>query len=158
MAGPPDPDAETARVPEGYPARWEFDTLLSDGGTVHIRPILPSDAEAAFIVDDAHQGRGLATVLLEYLAVAARENGLDGLTATVLPTNRRMLGVFRDVGFQVTSAFEEGVIEVRLGIEPTEEGRSRIEARERRSEAASVSRLLSPGSIAVIGARSEEHT
>ena len=53
------------------------------------------------MVDDEHQGRGLATVLLEYLAVAARENGLDGLTATVLPTNRKMLGVFHDVGFQV---------------------------------------------------------
>ena len=61
-------------------------------------------------------------MLLEYLAVAARENGLDGLTATVLPTNRKMLGVFHDVGFQVTSAFDEGVIEVRLGIEPTDGG------------------------------------
>ena len=114
-----------------------------------------NEAEVAFIVDDEHQGRGLATVLLEYLAVAARENGLDGLTATVLPTNRKMLGVFHDAGFQVASAFEEGVIEVRLGIEPTEEGLRLIEERERRSEAASVTRLLSPGSIAVIGAGRE---
>jgi acyl-CoA synthetase (NDP forming)/RimJ/RimL family protein N-acetyltransferase len=206
--------------PPGYPERWEFDAVLTDGGTVHVRPVVPDDmdevdafhtrqsretiyyryfsplprlsqrdlerivnidyvtrlafvallgdsivgiasydiwpdrneAEVAFITDDDHQGRGLATVLLEYLAVAARENGLDGLTATVLPTNRKMLGVFHDAGFQVSSEFEEGVIEVRLGIEPTPEGRLRIEARERRSEAASVSRLLSPTSIAVIGA------
>jgi len=206
--------------PPGYPERWEFDAVLTDGGIVHVRPIVPDDvekvdafhvrqsretiyyryfsplprlsardlerivnvdyvtrmafvallgdeivgiasydmwpdrneAEVAFITDDEHQGRGLATVLLEYLAVAARENGLDGLTATVLPTNRKMLGVFHDAGFQVQSEFDEGVIEVRLGIEPTEEGRRLIEARERRSEAASVSRLLSPGSIAVIGA------
>ena len=114
-----------------------------------------NEAEVAFMVDEQHQGRGLATVLLEYLAVAARENGLDGLTATVLPTNRKMLGVFHDAGFQVASAFEEGVIEVRLGIEPTEEGLRLIEDRERRSEAASVTRLLSPSSIAVIGAGRE---
>jgi acyl-CoA synthetase (NDP forming)/GNAT superfamily N-acetyltransferase len=209
--------------PAGYPSRWEFDAVLTDGGIVHVRPIRPSDApqveafhgrqsretiyfryfsplprlsardlerivhvdyvtrmalvavlgddivgmasydmwgdrneaEVAFIVDDEHQGRGLATVLLEYLAVAARENGLDGLTATVLPTNRRMLGVFHDAGFQVSSVFDEGVIEVRLGIEPTEQGRELIERRERRSEAASVGRLLRPGSIAVIGAGRE---
>lgn len=223
MAQPPEPEPALAAVPPGYPSRWEFDAVLSDGGTVHIRPVMPSDsdevdafhvrqsretiyfryfsplpklsardlarivnidyvnrmalvallgdevvglasydiwpdhneAEVAFMVDEQHQGRGLATVLLEYLAVAARENGLDGLTATVLPTNRKMLGVFRDAGFQVASAFEEGLIEVRLGIEPTDEGRLLIEDRERRSEAASVTRLLSPGSIAVIGAGRE---
>jgi len=223
MAHPPEPEPATVPVPPGYPARWEFDAVLSDGGTVHIRPVMPSDAEAidafhvrqsretiyfryfsplpklsardldrivnidyvsrmalvallgdevvglasydiwpdhneaevAFMVDEQHQGRGLATVLLEYLAVAARENGLDGLTATVLPTNRKMLGVFHDAGFQVASAFEEGLIEVRLGIEPTAEGRALIEERERRSEAASVTRLLAPGSIAVIGAGRE---
>ena len=35
-----------------------------------------NEAETAFIVDDAHHGRGIATLLLEYLAVAAREHGL----------------------------------------------------------------------------------
>jgi acetyl coenzyme A synthetase (ADP forming)-like protein len=29
-----------------YPHHWEADVVLADGGTVHIRPILPSDAEA----------------------------------------------------------------------------------------------------------------
>src|SRR5688500_18864567 len=27
-----------------YPAAWEADAVLSDGGTVHVRPITPDDA------------------------------------------------------------------------------------------------------------------
>jgi acyl-CoA synthetase (NDP forming)/RimJ/RimL family protein N-acetyltransferase len=30
----------------GYPAHWEADVVASDGGIVHLRPVLPSDAEA----------------------------------------------------------------------------------------------------------------
>ena len=29
-----------------YPAHWEADAVLSDGGTVRIRPISPADADA----------------------------------------------------------------------------------------------------------------
>jgi acyl-CoA synthetase (NDP forming)/RimJ/RimL family protein N-acetyltransferase len=29
----------------GYPAHWEADVVLRDGGTAHLRPILPSDAD-----------------------------------------------------------------------------------------------------------------
>ena len=37
------------------------------------------DAEVAFLVEDAHQGRGLGSVLLEHLAAAARERGIKPL-------------------------------------------------------------------------------
>ena len=114
-----------------------------------------NEAEVAFIVDDDHQGQGLATALLEYLLVVARENGFAGLTAQVLPTNRKMLGVFHQVGFQVSSAFEEGVVEVHLGLEPTAEARALMARREQRAEAASVAYLLVLRPIAVIGAGRE---
>ena len=29
----------------GYPAHWEADVVLRDGGTAHLRPILPGDAD-----------------------------------------------------------------------------------------------------------------
>jgi len=32
--------------PYDYPRSWEADVVLSDGGTVHMRPIVPSDADA----------------------------------------------------------------------------------------------------------------
>ncbi len=38
----PTPD----RVGPDYPAHWEADVVASDGGIVHLRPILPSDADA----------------------------------------------------------------------------------------------------------------
>ncbi len=111
-----------------------------------------SDAEVAFFVDDEHHRRGVATVLLEHLAVAAREAGISGFTASVLPQNRRMLGVFTQAGFAVSSRFEDGVVEVQLAIEPTPEALAAIEERAKVADARSVMRLLRPRSIAVIGA------
>ena len=29
-----------------YPAHWEADVVLTDGGTLHLRPIRPDDADA----------------------------------------------------------------------------------------------------------------
>ncbi len=111
-----------------------------------------SEAEVAFFVDDANHGRGLATLLLEHLAVRAREVGLTGFTASVLPENRKMIGVFTAAGFEATTQFADGVVEVRLGLVPTPEAEAAIDARARRAAAEAVRRLLSPRSVAVIGA------
>ncbi|HEX7133636.1 MAG TPA: GNAT family N-acetyltransferase, partial [Iamia sp.] len=206
--------------PAGEDVQWEADVVLSDGGTMHVRPIRPDDgerlltfherqspesiyfryfsprprlsttdverltsvdgvdrmafvglindemvgvarydrypaqtvAEVAFFTDDLHAGRGMATVLLEYLAAAAREAGITGFNAQVLPTNRRMLGVFKQVGFSVTTRFSDGVIEVEFPIEPTEEAMAAMAERAQRAEAQSVARILAPRSVAVIGA------
>ncbi len=203
-----------------YPAEWEADVVLSDGGTVHVRPIRPDDAdrlvalhsrlssesiyfrffsprpvltdreierfttvdyddrmamvallgddlvavarydrwpgrdeaEVAFTVDDVHQGRGIATVLLEHLAAIARQRGIHRFTAETLPQNRKMLGVFRSAGFEASTSFNEGIIDVKLDIEPTEESLAAMREREKQAEARSVARLLNPASVAVIGA------
>jgi acyl-CoA synthetase (NDP forming)/RimJ/RimL family protein N-acetyltransferase len=111
-----------------------------------------SEAEVAFFVDDANHGRGLATVLLEHLAVRAREVGLTGFTASVLPENRKMIGVFTQAGFETATRFADGVIEVRLGLQPTPEAEAAIEARARAAASEAVRRLLSPRSVALIGA------
>ncbi|MFN0028309.1 MAG: GNAT family N-acetyltransferase [Acidimicrobiales bacterium] len=109
-------------------------------------------AEVAFFIDDRHHGRGLATLLLEYLAVAASEAGIDGFVATVLPENRAMINVFRRAGFGVATSFEDGVVEVTLSTRATEAGLVSIEQRDGRAQAASVARLLNPATVAVIGA------
>ncbi len=111
-----------------------------------------SEAEVAFFVDDANHGRGLATVLLEHLAVRARDVGLTGFTASVLPENRKMIGVFTQAGFETATRFADGVVEVRLGITPTPEAEAAIEQRAHLAASQAVRRLLSPRSIAVIGA------
>jgi acyl-CoA synthetase (NDP forming)/RimJ/RimL family protein N-acetyltransferase len=109
-------------------------------------------AEVAFNVSDAHQGRGLGSVLLEHLAAAARERGIYRFVADILPQNRKMLAVFREAGYSVTDHFDHGVIALAFDIDRTDRSLAVMEAREHGSEAASLSALLQPRSIAVIGA------
>jgi len=208
----------------GYPRHWEADVLLRDGGTAHLRPITPDDAEAlqrfhvaqsaesvylrffsamprlsdrdlrrfthvdhvdrvalvttigddivgigrydrldersggrstaevAFNISDAHQGRGLGSVLLEHLAAAARERGIHRFVAEVLPQNRRMTGVFQDAGYEVRHAYDDGVVSLGFDIDPTERSLAVTAAREHRAEASSLGALLTPRSVAVVGA------
>ncbi len=215
----PHPDADHP-VPD-YPAHWEADVVLRDGGTAHIRPITPQDgsrlvefhsrlseetiyfrffapyprlterdvrrftsvdhhdrvalvalvagkiigvarydrigdgeAEVAFNVEDAHQGRGLGSILLEHLAEAARENAVQRFVADVLPTNRRMVGVFKEAGYTVHHEYADGVLRLEFPIAATEASRAVAAAREHRAESRSVDRLLRPGSVVVVGAGS----
>ncbi len=114
--------------------------------------------EVAFFVHDDHQGKGLGTLMLEYLAAAARDRNLEGLTATVLPENYRMLRVFRNAGFAVSTRFADGLIEVELGIDVTPETSSVIADRQRAATARSVARILEARSVAVIGASRQPGT
>lgn len=110
------------------------------------------DAEVAFVVSDSQQGRGIATVLLEHLAAMARERGITRFTAEVLPHNRAMLNVFSAVGFIGTRTFDDGVMHVEMSIGRAGDAAEAVADREHVAEARSVSRLLLPSSIAVIGA------
>ncbi len=110
------------------------------------------EAEVAFIVDDDHHGRGMATVLLEHLAAVARELGIKRFTAEVLPDNRPMLGVFRAAGFEITTKFTSGIIDVVFDLDPTLRFIESVEHREQRAESRSIARLMRPRSVAVIGA------
>ncbi|MFB0626840.1 GNAT family N-acetyltransferase [Streptomyces sp. AB3(2024)] len=210
-----------------YPAHWEADVVLRDGGTARIRPITTEDAgrlvsfyeqvseeskyyrffaphphlsdrdvhrfthhdyvdrvglaatiggefigtvrydrigpdgrpasapadeaEVAFLVQDAHQGRGVASVLLEHIGAVARERGIRRFAAEVLPANTKMIKVFTDVGYQQKRSFEDGSVHLTLDLEPTAESLAVQRAREQRAEARSVQRLLAPGSVAVVG-------
>ena len=81
-----------------------------------------AEAEVAFFVDDANHGRGLATLLLEHLAVRAREVGLSGFTASVLPDNRKMLGVFTRSGLLTATGFHDGLVDVSMALERARTG------------------------------------
>lgn len=211
-----------------YPAHWEADVVLRDGGTARIRPITVDDAErlvsfyeqvsdeskyyrffapyprlsakdvhrfthhdfvdrvglaatvggefiatvrydridaegmpasapadeaeVAFLVQDAHQGRGVASALLEHIAAVARERDIRRFAAEVLPANTKMIKVFTDAGYQQQRSFEDGVVRLEFDLEPTDRSLAVQRAREQRAEARSVRRLLTPGSVAVIGA------
>ncbi len=110
------------------------------------------EAEVAFVVEDAHQGRGIGTLLLEHLAAVAREKGINRFVAETLPDNQPMIGVFRSAGWAVRTRFEDGLILVEFPIETTPDALVAQQEREHQAEARSIARLLKPSSIAVIGA------
>ncbi|QCU77876.1 GNAT family N-acetyltransferase [Citricoccus sp. SGAir0253] len=112
----------------------------------------PEEAEVAFNISDASQGKGIGSILMEHLAVAARENGIRRFTAEVLPENRKMLSVFQDSGFDISRRFDDGVVAVEFSIDPTAKVRAVMESREHRAEARSLAELLAPEAVAVIGA------
>ena len=116
------------------------------------------EAEVAFLVQDAHQGRGIAQLLLEHLAQAGRERGIDRFVADVLPENRRMVQVFRDAGYHVDGGFEDGVMRLVFPIDTTDTSVGVMQAREHRAESASIERFFHARSVAVIGASRRHDT
>ncbi len=74
------------------------------------------EAEVAFLVDDAFQGKRLGTMLFDHLAEAAREHGVRQLVADTLAENARMLGVFRDSGYRRRYDRFSEVVQVVLDI------------------------------------------
>ena len=75
-------------------------------------------AEVAFAVLDEYQGRGIATLLLEHLRRIANPSGIEEFTAEVMASNRHMLDVFRDSGFQHQSSNQDGIVHVSLAHRP----------------------------------------
>lgn len=110
------------------------------------------DADVAFMVDGQHQGKGIAALLLEHLAVIARSNGITRFTAETLMDNRAMLAVFTKAGWPVQRHFESGIVDIEFPLEDTEQFVDSVEAREHRADSRAMARLLLPRSIAVVGA------
>jgi acetate---CoA ligase (ADP-forming) len=91
-------------------------------------------AEVAFVVADAWQKHGIATIMLGHLAAAAEHHRISLFTAWVSPSNHRMVQVFRDSGFPVQVHARDGLIEVELPTSLGDDGRTQFEDRERHSE------------------------
>ena len=119
----------------------------------------PGHAEVAFLVEDRHQGRGIGQLLLEHLAQAARERGIAGFVAEVLPDNRRMIQTFRDAGYQSVRGVEDGVIHLEFPIDRHRhrDGRDGLARAPLRGRARS-ERFFVADSVAVIGASPAQDT
>ncbi|MEE1609806.1 GNAT family N-acetyltransferase [Microvirga sp. CF3016] len=94
-------------------------TLEEDGQPVIVggaRYIVgqPDQAEIAFAVDDAHQGRGIGAALMRHLALIARRAGLKELAADVMPDNTAMLKVFAASGLGLRTRREPDATHVVL--------------------------------------------
>jgi acetate---CoA ligase (ADP-forming) len=134
----------------GALAGWLGDRIVGIANYVRLRD--PAVAEAAFVVADEEQGRGIGTRLLEQLAERAAENGVSRFVAEVMAENRQMLGVFTGAGFDVVRELEHGEVEVSFPLASTETFQARVEERDHVAVAASLRPFFEPGSVAVIGA------
>lgn len=86
-------------------------------------PGVPRRAEVAFAVEDAHQGRGIATRLLEQLLPFARRAGVEVLEADVLDDNVPMLHVFFRMGFRASGSGGD-VVRMSRPLAPADERKS----------------------------------
>ena len=87
-------------------------SVIAGGGRYIV--VRPGQAELAFVVVDAYQGKGIATILMRHLLAIAREAGLKELTAEVLPENAAMLKVFSKFGFRTGSGSDPQVRHLTL--------------------------------------------
>jgi acyl-CoA synthetase (NDP forming)/GNAT superfamily N-acetyltransferase len=115
-------------------------------------------AEVAFLVEDAQQGRGIGQLLLEHLAQAGRERGVQRFVGEVLPDNQRMIQTFRDAGYRLVSDIEDGVMALEFPIESTDTAVGVMASREHRAESKSIETFFNPRSVAVIGASRRQDT
>jgi len=79
-------------------------------------------AEAAIVVEDSYQRKGLGKLLADRLAAYARAHGVQSFLAEVALDNMRMIEFIRRAGLPVKSKLESGVWELRVGLE-SDEGR-----------------------------------
>jgi GNAT superfamily N-acetyltransferase len=81
-----------------------------------VEPGKPWTAEAAVVVEDRYQGRGLGTYLCRRLVDHARTNGVSIFTASVYASNQRMLGMIQRSGYPVSRRVRSGVVELAVDL------------------------------------------
>lgn len=115
---------------------------------------LPSgtSAEIAFVIDDTYQEKGIGTKMIEWLAVVARKNGIDTFEALVLPENTTMMSVLQGYGFHMSKQFKNDVYHVAFPLTKTPEVMKKKAERASAATANSLRHIMSPRSVAVIGA------
>lgn len=73
-------------------------------------------AEAALVVHDELQGRGIGYYLLRRLVEIARERGVQTFVGYVLAGNVRMLNLFHRLGLPIETRLEQGIYTVRIRV------------------------------------------
>ena len=79
-------------------------------------PDHPERAGLAFTVEDAHQGMGVVSQMLDILAESARERGIVEFEADVLNENHPMLEVFQESGYALQSQLKYGNVHITFPI------------------------------------------
>lgn len=73
-------------------------------------------AEIAFLVEEDYQGQGMAGLILHHLTVIARDQGIRGFEADVLPSNKAMQHVFARCGLPVKKSSDGELVHFVLDL------------------------------------------
>ena len=122
-------------------------------GVASYEVLSSAQAEIAVLVDDAWQGDGIGSLLIEHLAGVARRSGIRELVGDVLASNVTMLrasaslapGIARDHGE------DPEVVRIHIPTHPDERALAAAGVRDRTAEHNSLRPLLAPALLAVIG-------
>lgn len=76
----------------------------------------PNEAEAAIVVEDRYQGRGVGTVLLERLVNYAQRHGIEFFCANVDSMNTTMLQMIQRIKMPTEMKLDSGVWDIRIRI------------------------------------------
>jgi acyl-CoA synthetase (NDP forming)/GNAT superfamily N-acetyltransferase len=115
-------------------------------------------AEIALAVADDMHKRGIGTLLLEHLVSLAHGRGLRTFVAETLTDNTTMLQVFASAGLHAQAALADGMYELRFPLQASagaahlDAYRNVVAERERSADVASLRHVLTPASVAVVGA------
>jgi acyl-CoA synthetase (NDP forming)/GNAT superfamily N-acetyltransferase len=112
-----------------------------------------AQAEIAILVDDAWQGEGIGSLLIEHLAAVARRAGIQELVGDVLASNVTMLRASASLAPGIARQHDEdpSVVRIHIPTQPDERALAAAGARDRTAEHNSLRPLLAPTSLAVIG-------
>ncbi|MBU0971720.1 MAG: GNAT family N-acetyltransferase, partial [Proteobacteria bacterium] len=96
-----------------------FEKIIAVGE--YFRNTIINMAEVAFSVSREYQGMGIAQILQNKLATAARDNGIKGLIAYTSPQNKGMIRLFNKLPYGISSEKDDDMIILNcLFAEPVE--------------------------------------
>ena len=97
--------------------------VAPDGATVGVARYVRIDksrsAEVAVAVADSWRGRGIASMLLERVAVRARTVGIEQLIAICIASNHTVIRLLSRLGPTTVGPSDAGVVELRIDLKST---------------------------------------
>jgi GNAT superfamily N-acetyltransferase len=89
-----------------------MERIIAEGR--YVRQTDGSYADTAFVVEEAYQGRGIASLILKTLITVARGKGLLGFTADILANNKAIFKVYEKAGLPIQAIMEHGVYHLTM--------------------------------------------
>ncbi|MFF7373212.1 bifunctional acetate--CoA ligase family protein/GNAT family N-acetyltransferase [Streptomyces tricolor] len=109
-------------------------------------------AEVSIAVADGLHHRGVGTLLVEHLVSAARADGITAFTADALSENHKVLRLFADLGLRTARRWAGPEVACTIYLDQSDGYLTAVEERGRAADVASLTPLLMPEAVAVVGA------